>query len=357
MTNPRELEKKERHIRLRAADFDRFNPNTGTCPLFRCSADAKLAAKIYQTVPVLWNEQTGENPWKVAITTLMHMSGDSKLFLTSVPVGEDKLPLYEAKLINIFDHRSSTFEDVGPNAKEREVTPEEKKNSRFELSPRYWVRRNDVLTKLPKVCKAMPKWFIGLQDVTSVSTGRTLTMSFFPFSGAGHNIWLVFTEQTVELETCFVANACSLVLDYIARQKIGGLHCSQHHMKQFPFLPPTAYSQRDVAYISRRVLELSYTSYSMKPLAEALGYDGEPFVWDEDRRAQLMAELDAYYAKLYKLTREELAYILDPTTLYPKNCPTETFRVLQNEEMKAYGEYRTQRLALAAYDELTRQGK
>jgi hypothetical protein len=31
----------------------------------------------------------------------------------------------------------------------------------------------------------------------------------------------------------------------------------------------------------------------------------EPFRWDEVRRAQLRAELDAYYARLYGLTRDE----------------------------------------------------
>ena len=31
--------------------------------------------------------------------------------------------------------------------------------------------------------------------------------------------------------------------------------------------------------------------------------------WDEERRAALRAELDAFYAHLYGLTREELGYI------------------------------------------------
>lgn len=30
-----------------------------------------------------------------------------------------------------------------------------------------------------------------------------------------------------------------------------------------------------------------------------MGYHGEPFRWDEVRRAQVRAELDAYYASLY----------------------------------------------------------
>lgn len=88
----------------------------------------------------------------------------------------------------------------------------------------------------------------------------------------------------------------------------------------------------------------------MKPFAEDMGYSGEPFIWDEDRRAILRAELDAKFAKLYGLTRDELRYILDPADVYGEDFPSETFRVLKNNEMRKYGEYRTQRLVLAAWD-------
>jgi hypothetical protein len=37
-----------------------------------------------------------------------------------------------------------------------------------------------------------------------------------------------------------------------------------------------------------------------------------PFKWDEDRRALIRAQLDAYYARLYGLTEKELRHILDP---------------------------------------------
>ena len=77
-----------------------------------------------------------------------------------------------------------------------------------------------------------------------------------------------------------------------------------------------------------------------------------PFIWHETRRAQIRAELDAYYAKLYGLTREELRYILDPADIYGADFPSETFRVLKNNEIKKYGEYRTQRLVLEAWDKL-----
>ena len=66
----------------------------------------------------------------------------------------------------------------------------------------------------------------------------------------------------------------------------------------------------------------------------------------------LPAKLDAYYAKLYGLTRDELRYILDPASVMGDDYPSETFRVLKNKEQREYGEYRTQRLVLEAWDKL-----
>jgi len=72
----------------------------------------------------------------------------------------------------------------------------------------------------------------------------------------------------------------------------------------------------------------------------------------EERRAHLRAELDAYYAHLYGLTRDELRYILDPEDVYGDDFPGETFRVLKDKEMRQYGEYRTRRLVLEKWDNL-----
>ena len=46
---------------------------------------------------------------------------------------------------------------------------------------------------------------------------------------------------------------------------------------------------------------------------------------------QLRAELDAYYARLYGLTRDELRYILDPKEVHGEDFPGETFRVLKEK--------------------------
>jgi hypothetical protein len=76
----------------------------------------------------------------------------------------------------------------------------------------------------------------------------------------------------------------------------------------------------------------------------------EPFVFDPARRAILRAELDARYARLYGLTLEDLRYILDPADLIGEYYPSETFRVLKDKELAEYGEYRTRRLVLEAWE-------
>jgi hypothetical protein len=64
----------------------------------------------------------------------------------------------------------------------------------------------------------------------------------------------------------------------------------------------------------------------------------------------LRAELDVFYARAYGLSRDELRYILDPEGAMGAGYPSETFRVLKNNEIDRYGEYRTARLVLAAWD-------
>jgi hypothetical protein len=131
-------------------------------------------------------------------------------------------------------------------------------------------------------------------------------------------------------------------------------------MKQLAVLPPHSYSDTDLRFVVPRVLELTYTAWDMKPFAEDLGYDGEPFRWDPERRAVLRAELDAYYAWLYGLTRDELRYILDPKDVVGEDFPSQTFRVLKEREEKpppqGFGEYRTRRLVLEAFDRFHEDG-
>jgi hypothetical protein len=173
-------------------------------------------------------------------------------------------------------------------------------------------------------------------------------------------------------QTLLLACANALVLDYVLRQKAGGGNLNFFIFKQLPFITPDGCSRDDLDFVAPRVLELTYTAHDMSSFAQDMGYTGPPFRWDGDRRAHLRAELDAYYAKLYGLTRKQLRYILDPHSLTDhelenildptedppdaprtKDFPGETFRVLKEKEIKQFGEYRTQRLVLEAWDRLS----
>jgi hypothetical protein len=119
-------------------------------------------------------------------------------------------------------------------------------------------------------------------------------------------------------------------------------------------LPPSFYDKKNLSLIVPRVLELIYTSRSLAPFARDLGYNGPPFAWNEDRRALLRAELDAFYARAYGLTRDQLRYVLDPADVRGTDYPSETFRVLKSNEIARYREYRTARLVLDAWDRMER---
>ena len=333
-----------RHFTLSAEDFALINPNTLTAPIFRSKADAELAKKIYRKVGVLWNEtQHGGNPWGLSFRQgLFNMTSASALFLTAP--GETTLPLYEAKLIHQFDHRWATYETGEEDA--RDVVLDEKRDSSFEIQPRYWVEAVHVIEKFDG---NPPNYLIGWRDVTNASTVRTVIASVFPCVPVGHTMPLMFTRFDARHEACLLADWNSIVHDWCARQKIGGLHLTYTYATQIPTLAPSAYSQEDIDFIVPRVLELTYTSHSLNGWAEALGYEGEPFVFDPERRAILRAELDARYAKLYGLNEQELRYILDPADAYGEDYPSESFRVLKEKEIAEFGEYRTRRMVLDAW--------
>jgi hypothetical protein len=336
---------------LSPKDIALMNPNTLTCPVFRTKADANLTKKIYQRVPVLENEKTGSNPWGISFMRMFDMANDSHLFQQNNTVlkhnNDELLPLYEAKMFHQFDHRWATYT---PNEKTTDFTDKDKCDPALKVQPRYWVDKKEVESRL--VGKWNKEWLLCFRDITDSRNERTAIFSLLPRVAVNHKAPILLFNKKNELFPCLIANLNSLVFDFITRQKVGGTSLSFFVLRQLPVLPPEAYTEEDIKFISSRVLKLVYTSWDMKPFAEDLCYEGEPFIWNPEKRAILRAELDAKFAKLYGLTREELRYILDPTDVYGKDFPSETFRVLKNNEIKKYGEYRTQRLVLEAWDRM-----
>lgn len=368
-TQVSQLADPRRRFTLTPEEFRLINPNTLTCPVFRSERDSELTKKLYRAAPVLMRDavvagegkhakvvEPEQNPWGITFSQgLFNMTSASHLFKDEPAA--DRLPLYEAKLIHQFDHRWATYT---PDGNSRDVTLPEKSGPDFTVTPRYWVNRAEVEERLCKrdrdgnvIWQWGRDWLMGWRDICRATDERTVIASVVPRVGTGDTLLLMFPDtKHGARRACLLADQCSLVHDFVARQKIGGTHLKYHVKKQIVNLPPDRYTEADLAFIVPRVLELTYTAHDLSGWAQDLGYDGEPFPFDPDRRATLRAELDAYYAKLYGLTEEELRYILDPVDVMGKDYPSETFRVLKNKELKEFGEYRTQRLVLEAWNKI-----
>jgi hypothetical protein len=195
---------------------------------------------------------------------------------------------------------------------------------------------------------------MGFRDICRGTDERTVIVSVLPRAAVGHTAPLFSVTSGPRRCAALLANLDSLVLDFSARQKVGGTHLTYSYLKQFPVLTPEVYTDPDLEFVVPRVLELTYTAHDLKPWAVDLGYDGPPFTSNPERRARLRAELDAHYARLYGLARADLCYVLDPASVMGGDYPSETFRVLKANEEKEFGDYRTQHLVLAAWDTLER---
>lgn len=100
------------------------------------------------------------------------------------------------------------------------------------------------------------------------------------------------------------------------------------------------HSLRD--WLADRVLELVFTAWDMEPFALDLYDDGPPYVWNDERRRLLRAELDAAMFRLYGLDRDEVDYVID------------TFPILRRKDEARFGEFRTKRLILEVYDAMAK---
>ena len=66
-----------------------------------------------------------------------------------------------------------------------------------------------------------------------------------------------------------------------------------------------------------------------------MGYEGDPFPWDEEDRRHRMARLDALFFHLYGIDRSDADYILN------------TFPIVKADDKKEFGRFLTRDLILA----------
>jgi hypothetical protein len=139
-----------------------------------------------------------------------------------------------------------------------------------------------------------------------------------PWAAVTNHFPLIVTTARPRLDMCLLANLNSLALDYITRQKIGGVTLNFFIVEQLPVFPPEYYREPCPwnaratleKWISERVLKLTCTSLDMQPVAEAAGLHPSIHPWNDRERAEIMAELDAAFFVLYGIERPHVEYIL-----------------------------------------------
>ncbi|THA67086.1 SAM-dependent DNA methyltransferase [Streptomyces sp. A0958] len=368
--DPAELDDKRRVFALTPEEITLLNPNTGTCPVFRSRRDAEITLGIYGRVPVLIKEGDPDgNPWGVTFGTMFHMSNDSHLFHTREELtvtgwqpsgntfvkpdradradqadradraGKAMLPLYEAKMVDAYNHRAADVVKSATAVKRQNqpsyLSADDRSSASRLAVPGSWVDSAETPHDAP------PGWLAFLR-ISSPTNQRTMISAILPPAAIGDSVFLLRTRTSRD-SAALVAHFNSFVYDFVTRQKVAGLNLNFFYIRQLPVLLPET-ARRFTHFLIPRVLELTYTAHDMRPFATDLGDTGTPFRWDEARRRQIRAELDALFFHLYGIARDDVGHILD------------TFPIVRRKDEARYGTYRTKDLILAEYDRMTTAG-
>ena len=363
-----DLEDRKRHIPLSSKDIALLNPNTRTCPVFRSRRDADLTKAIYRRVPILIDEsrKAGGNPWGIKYLRMFDQTNEAELFREPKELAAQGfkldgnvwrkgkrrfLPLYEAKMIQAYDHRAAGVlidrENWVRQGQPERTSLVSHQNPEFVVQPRWWVDDLDV----QRVLGAPPRpAYLCYKDITSPTNQRTMIAAFIPHVGVVNSAPLVLTGEEIEPRraACLLGNLNSFALDFVARQKVGGVHLNFFIVNQLPIFPPEFYQERCPwhkrqtlqKWISDRVLKLTCTADDMQPLAEAAGLDPPVQPWNPRERAELMAELDAAFFLLYGIGRDDVEYVLS------------TFQGLARDQDEGAGLFTTNGGILETYDRL-----
>jgi hypothetical protein len=388
-----ELDAADRTLTLTAEDFVRVNPNTGAAPIFRSARDAALTMAIYAAHPVLVKHGDGAAPdqkiWPIRYARMFDMTNDSGLFLNTAkllkqgferaPLGrwhdqaatqkpsDEALPLYEGKMVQMFDHRAAdvvlNLANLKRAAQQASLADLDKQAPGRFPKPQYWVLRGSIpVTQEFEYC-------VAYKSVTAPSNMRTMIAAILPACGVGNSMAMLLPtgqrdSNSARVLSLLLANINSVAYDFVLRQKVQGQNLNWFIVEQtcviaaarFEVPLPAAFTthmresglmnghhaQPTVAdFVIPQVLALSYTAHDLAPFARDLGYvdaQGDvlpPFVWNDEARRARMAALDALFFYLYGINVDDAAYMLD------------TFPIVRQQDEAAFGRYRTKDEVLA----------
>ena len=374
---------RDRQFKLTSEEISLLNPNTKTCPVFRSQHDAELAKAISRRIPPIKNIQT-DNAWDVNIRRLFNMGLEdvSSKAINADSIGESMkayVPMFEGKMFDMFNHRASSvvFNETNMHrgAQSVRVHLEDLKRPEFSSKPLYLYPKEELVAY--DELNSGRKWFLGYKDIGSTTNERTSIAAILPYSAANFTIRIAFVSNVspAYVVNYFVA-ITSFVYDFVVRQFLGGNHLSDYIVHQTPVPAPQAfdsafcnsYRTKNRDWILVRALELTFTAWDLREFAFDCKYEGPPFCWEDERRFKIRCELDAAFFHLYlgcrrswtMANREAMSEVVNETLLgmfaTPRDAVSyimDTFTIVRRKDEAKYGEYRTKRVILEIYDQMT----
>ncbi len=330
-------------------DIACVNPLSHTCPVFRTSVSARIVKGIHKAHPIVGSRKTDDKEsWSTMTSSMFQMSHEADELFRDQRQVDHPVMLYEGKMVGQFNHRAASI-SINDKNEARQASGELSTSGRlldprYSPLPQYWVRFDSVEQKLRG--KWSRPWLMHFCAVTSPTNERTCIATITPRVGAGHSLFQIYLYHSTSECLCFLSNINAFALDFVLREKMGGINLSHFIFEQLPVVARRRYSEADWdasinngCWISQRVLELTYTAWDLEQFAQDCGYEGPPFRWDEQRRFLLRCELDAAHLHLYGIEREDVDYIMD------------TFPIVRRKDQENYnGDYRTKRVILEIYD-------
>ncbi|MCP9782234.1 N-6 DNA methylase [Cyanobium sp. WKJ7-Wakatipu] len=280
-------------------------------------------------------------------------TGSNKLSLNDTKAG---LPVIEGRMITNYDYRTKIYNSGKGRSSvwiEAEFSSAEKA-----LSPQWYITpehlNQDSIDRIAR-------FRIGFCDVANSTNQRSLTAALIPPGCiCGHKVPTISIPEQGPASMMLTLGICnSLITDFLVKKKVS-LTLSFTIMDSLP-IPIKHPSSPAEQHLTVKAASLMLVGEEMAPFATSFASEieswpcSEEFRPEEDvnKRLKLAAEIDAIYAfNILRLSRAQLGFILKPKDITEECSGYEPFGALERAEIRRFGEYRTQRLVLEAWDRL-----
>ena len=375
--DPSELVQTDRVITISANDLERWSPEELSLPQFRSSLDLVLLQYLMSG-----HQAFGDSPEWAHTPKLMFSSSDdafaplssAQLQALNVSAGNRGAdpairgisPVYEGKMVGIYDHRQADIIINAANrsrkAQERDIIDAEKRDPLRFAFPQYWLWTEAIRKR--RFSSSQGDWELVFCDVSSATNERTCISCIVPLSGLTRSLPAIYMKSSSAVHAVLaLSTLASMPFDYLARLKVSANHLTQGILESLA-VPALAdlieFGTRmgSEKWISDRALELTYTAWDLEAFAADCGWSGPPFRWDEERRFLLRCELDAAFFHLYLGPQSEWQQQPEaltrafPTPRHAVSYIMDTFPIVKRKDEAKHNHYRTQQTILQIYDAL-----